>query len=401
MMPFETHPQWKAVYHIHQNLKLKGFRSLIAGGAVRDLLLGRTPNDIDLATNATPEQVDEIFNKTVMVGKAFGVSRVIVDEHDIEVATFRKDGPYKNGRSPESVEYSSEEEDAKRRDFTINAMFYDLEKSEVLDYVGGQQDIMRKVLTTVGDPMLRFEEDKLRILRALRFHGQLSFTIDPKTAQAIRRFSKKMDQVSMERIRDEWIKLLVSENAVSALQQVYDLGLWEALFSPWSFQMDSYKQHFNGLPQDLDSAWILWFLIHHPESPEDLARLGLHWKLTKVQIQKMVYCLRSLPQLRNIQKIDAVDLAIFMGKPNGRLAVDIYKELYKTRLKKNFLDKLQEAETFFSKDKLPSLLVSGDDLIQYGLAPGPEIATQLKELYRIQLLENIHFKEELMSKIKS
>ena len=111
---FENHPQWKAVFHIHQNLRLKGYRSLIAGGAVRDLLLGRTPHDIDIATDATPEQVEQLFNKTVMVGKEFGVSRVIVEDQDIEVATFRKDGPYKDGRKPESIEFSSEEEDAKR-----------------------------------------------------------------------------------------------------------------------------------------------------------------------------------------------------------------------------------------------------------------------------------------------
>ncbi|MCB0379073.1 MAG: CCA tRNA nucleotidyltransferase, partial [Bdellovibrionales bacterium] len=134
MSPFEKHPQWPAVDKIHHTLVAKGYRALVAGGAVRDLLLGHTPNDIDIATNATPDQVGELFDKTVMVGKEFGVCRVVMEGVEIEVATFRKDGPYEDGRRPSSVEFSSDKEDALRRDFTINAMFYDLDKNEVIDY---------------------------------------------------------------------------------------------------------------------------------------------------------------------------------------------------------------------------------------------------------------------------
>ncbi len=397
---FENHPQWKAIYHIHQNLRLKGFRSLIAGGAVRDLLLGRKPNDIDIATDATPEQVEEIFNKTIMVGRQFGVSRVLFEGIDIEVATFRKDGPYLDGRKPESIEFSSEKEDAMRRDFTINGMFYDLEKSEVIDYVGGQKDLMKKTLRAVGDPDSRFNEDKLRILRALRFHAQLGFIIEQNTAEAIRKYSIQIHQVSMERIRDEWEKLMLAEFAVAGMQRTYDLGLWAQLFKSFRLQTEEYRKYFSLNSMDNEKAWILWFLIHCQESSEKLAELGLHWKLPKKLIQKILYCFQSLTQLKNIQNVEPVDLAIFLEKPNGRLAVEIYQALNQGKIKELFFDKLKDAEEFFKKGKLPEVLISGDDLVSFGVAPGPQIAEQLKRLYRIQLKEKIESKEELMKKVK-
>lgn len=181
----EKHSDWKAALTILQTLVDNGHRALIAGGAVRDLLLGREANDIDIGTSATPEQVEALFEKTVMVGRQFGVSRVILQDADIEVATFRKDGPYKDGRKPESVQYSSEQEDAHRRDFTINGMFYDPLSKKVVDFVQGQEDLNKKIIRAIGDPQLRFEEDKLRILRAVRFHSQLNFSIEKETFVAI------------------------------------------------------------------------------------------------------------------------------------------------------------------------------------------------------------------------
>ena len=398
MTSFEEHLQWPAIQKIQSTLKKAGFQSYIAGGAVRDLFLGRMPNDLDIATDAKPEQVDELFEKTVMVGKEFGVSRVIIDGQDIEVATFRKDGPYADGRKPESIEFSNIVEDSKRRDFTINAMFYDTDKKEIIDHVGGQNDLMKKLIKAVGEPDKRFDEDKLRILRALRFHSQLGFAIEQKTAEAIKKYSLMMHQVSMERVRDEWIKLLNGEYAVRAITRTYDLNLWSPLFDAWKFQSDEYQKHFSLSNNDSETQWIIWFLIHCQESKEKLAETGLHWKLPKALLQKMIYCFQSLPQLRNIQNVEPVDLAIFLGKPNGRLAVEIYQRLHQGRIKEQFFEKLKAAESFFEGGELPQLLVSGDDLIQYGLAPGPKIAQELKRLHRIQLLEKISNKEELLTK---
>jgi tRNA nucleotidyltransferase/poly(A) polymerase len=398
--PFINHPQWPAIEVIHKKLSKEGFQSLIAGGAVRDLLLQRMPNDIDIATDAKPEQVEALFEKTVMVGKAFGVSRVLVAGQDIEVATFRKDGPYLDGRKPESIEFSSMEEDAKRRDFTINALFYDIDKKEIIDFVNGQNDVMKKTIRTVGLPEKRFEEDKLRILRAVRFHAQLGFHIEQHTSEAIRKFSIMIHQVSMERVRDEWEKVLKAEKAVSGMGRTYDLGLWSPLFGSWKYNSEEYKKIFDvNKGKDEEILWILWFLVHCQESKEKLAELGLHWKLPKKMIQKMIYCYQSLSQLRNIQNVAPVDLAIFLAKPNGRLALEVFTQLHQGKIKEDFFAKLKKAESFFQKGVLPEILINGEDLIQFGVAPGPQIAKELKRLYRLQLLEGIKNKEALLQKL--
>ncbi len=400
MSAFEKHPQWKAIESIHKTLTQNGYRALVAGGAVRDLLLQRMPNDIDIATDALPEQVEGLFDKTVMVGKAFGVSRVLIEGQDIEVATFRKDGLYKDGRKPESVEFTSAKEDAKRRDFTINALFYDLDKKEIMDFVGGQKDIMTKVIRTVGSADQRFAEDKLRILRAIRFHAQLGFTIEQQTTEGIRKHAILIHQVSHERIRDEWIKILKGDFAVSAIGRTNDFGLWSQLFGSWKYSSDDYKKLFGiDSSKDEEVLWILWFLSHCQESKEKLAEIGMQWKLPKSTIQKIVYCFQSLSQLRNIHNVEAVDLAIFMSKPNGRLALEIYQQLYQGRIKELFFEKVQKANTFFENGELPTILVNGEDLIAYGVSPGPRIAKELKRLYRIQLIEKITVKEELLGKI--
>lgn len=194
----KQHSQWPAVEEILQSLKLAGYECYLAGGCVRDALLGRPASDLDVATNATPEQIEKLFPKTIAVGKSFGVMRVLSRGSDIEVATFRKDGLYKDGRRPEDVSFSSPEEDAKRRDFTVNALFFDLSKEKVIDFVSGLEDLKQQTLRAVGDAFLRFEEDKLRILRALRFASQLGFVIESKTFQAIKISAPQVVQVSPE-----------------------------------------------------------------------------------------------------------------------------------------------------------------------------------------------------------
>ena len=327
MSSLEQHSQWSTVLEIHLKLTQEGFRSLIAGGAVRDLLLGVTPNDIDIATNATPEQVEALFEKTVMVGRQFGVSRVILNGQDIEVATFRTDGEYKDGRKPEKVTYSSEKEDALRRDFTINGMFYDPIKKEVIDYVSGQKDLMQRMIRTVGDPNLRFKEDKLRVLRAIRFMSQLGFHIEQPTQEAMKLYSESLDQVSMERIRDEWLKLLKGQHVIGALAKAYDLKIWGKLFDNWNHKPEMYNHIWSQGGFDDDKLWVLWFLIHVRESREKLAELGFHWKLPKELIKKIIFCYDSLSLLKGLNKTEAVDVAIFLAQPHGRLAVEVYESI--------------------------------------------------------------------------
>lgn len=400
MSVLEQHPQWPAVLKIHQQLTQAGYRSLIAGGAVRDLMLSRTPNDIDIATDATPEQVEEMFEKTVMVGKAFGVSRVIIDGHDIEVATFRKDGEYKDGRKPESVTFCSEKEDALRRDFTINALFYDPAKKEIIDYVGGQKDIMQRTLRAVGDPNLRFKEDKLRILRGVRFHAQLDFPIEQPTQDAMKAQVSSLNQVSMERISDEWIKLLMGEYVLQGLTKCYDLKIWNFLFPDWSYQAGTYRNVFAKKIEDPDMFWALWALLHLQESKEKIAQWGFQWKLPKDLIKKILYIYQGLPLLRKLNKVEPVDVAIFLSQNYGRDCVQAYRVLNGGKIKQDWEDRLRDGESFFKgAEKLPEPLVDGDDLIRFGMSPGPKIADKLKELYRNQLKYGVTLKEDLLKKL--
>lgn len=205
----------------------EGHQALFAGGAVRDALLGREPHDIDVATSARPDQVEALFDKTVAVGKAFGVMVVVVDGTQFEVATFREEGGYSDGRHPDEVRFSDARADASRRDFTVNGLFYDPADDRVLDFVGGLSDLEAGVLRAIGDPYARFGEDRLRMLRAVRFEAQLGFVIEPATWEALRRGAADLDGVSAERIRDELQKLLLSPQPHEGMQRLADSGLLE------------------------------------------------------------------------------------------------------------------------------------------------------------------------------
>jgi hypothetical protein len=191
---------------IVRTLQEAGHEAYFVGGAVRDMLLGKTPGDYDIVTAATPEEIEALFPQTLEVGKAFAITPVVVDGEPYEVATFRTDGEYTDGRRPDSVEYASAEEDVKRRDFTINALLYDPIADEVIDYVGGAADIQAGIIRAVGDPRDRIAEDPLRALRAVRFAAR--FGLDPETEAAVREAAEQLDGVSLERIDAELRKTL-------------------------------------------------------------------------------------------------------------------------------------------------------------------------------------------------
>ncbi|HEX4923157.1 MAG TPA: CCA tRNA nucleotidyltransferase, partial [Bdellovibrionales bacterium] len=175
---FSSHPHWPAVETVCGTLARSGYEAWLAGGCVRDALLGRVPQDFDVATSAAPEQVEALFERAVAVGKAFGVIILPFEGFQIEVATFRKDGLYVDGRRPASVTFSSPREDAARRDFTVNALYYDVVNKRVVDYVNGERDLAAHVIRTVGSPHDRLSEDSLRLMRAVRFSAQLGFEIE-------------------------------------------------------------------------------------------------------------------------------------------------------------------------------------------------------------------------------
>lgn len=232
-------PMYKAAVAIAHRLRGAGHQAFFAGGCVRDMLLGLTPRDYDVATSALPDEIIALFPKTVAVGAHFGVILVCdtIDEQEIatEVATFRNDGAYSDGRRPDAVRFSSSpEEDVRRRDFTINGMLLDPVAyaagagdvdSATLDYVGGREDLASGTIRAIGDPKLRFVEDKLRMLRAIRFAARLIYQIDEATAAAIRCHAADIGQVSHERIRDELTRILTEGGARRGFELLYELGL--------------------------------------------------------------------------------------------------------------------------------------------------------------------------------
>lgn len=207
-----------------------GHEALLAGGCVRDLLLGHLPTDHDVATNARPDDVLTLFRRTRAVGRHFGVILVGAGDHWIEVATFRSDGDYQDGRRPERVHFSTAREDAERRDFTINAMFLDPRTHAVIDYVGGQADLRARQIRAVGEPGRRFAEDHLRLLRAIRFAARLGFDIEPQTWAALRATAGMLPRVSVERIAMELENMLVHPSRAAAWRLLQDAGLVAHLY---------------------------------------------------------------------------------------------------------------------------------------------------------------------------
>ena len=220
-----------AAFDVIKKLQEAGFEAYFAGGAVRDELLGLDAHDIDIATSAKPEEIEKIFPKTFARGKAFGVMAVRVGDCEFEVATFRKDIGIADHRRPESVEFTTAEGDALRRDFTINALFYDPIANKIIDFVNGLEDLDKKIIRFVGDPEERIEEDYLRMLRGVRFTARFNFTIEPDSWSAIKNNSHKINQISIERIRDEISKMLLLDNRVLALELLSESGLLKEVLS--------------------------------------------------------------------------------------------------------------------------------------------------------------------------
>lgn len=264
---FSRHPHFKEVESVCRRLTEAGYQAFLAGGCVRDALLGRPSNDFDVATSANPDEIEALFPKSLAVGKQFGVVILPFDGFQIEVATFRLDGEYQDGRHPEKVTFSTPEDDAGRRDFTVNALFYDLSEHKVIDYVGGIADLERKLLRTVGDPQKRFAEDRLRILRAVRIAAQLGFDIERATFKAVCDWAKEVCVVSQERVTAEIKKMLSLKNRIQALHDLQVSGLAiEVLPELGYFSINQElaarkSKHLGQLLGDEARPGILWSLL--------------------------------------------------------------------------------------------------------------------------------------------
>jgi poly(A) polymerase len=222
-------PMEMTAREIAARLRENGHIAYFAGGCVRDIVRGETPKDFDIATDAKPETVQKLFPRTYPVGAHFGVIIVLENGFQFEVATFRSDAAYIDGRHPSAVHFSSPEEDAKRRDFTINGMFYDPVAEEVIDFVGGRADIDAKLVRAIGDPAQRFAEDRLRMLRAVRFATVLGYTIDNQTWDALVANATSINEISAERIRDELVRIFLSPNRIRGWDLLDSSGLMRAI----------------------------------------------------------------------------------------------------------------------------------------------------------------------------
>jgi putative nucleotidyltransferase with HDIG domain len=443
-----------AAEQIVERLRASGYDAYFVGGCVRDLLLGRQPADFDVATNAHPDAVLKLFPRTFAVGAHFGVV-LVADEVDgaqivTEVATFRSDGAYSDGRRPESVRFSeSPEEDVIRRDFTINGMLLDpqiLKEScnlteAVLDFVGGRADLDARLVRAIGDAEQRFEEDKLRMLRAVRFAARFDFAIEEKTAQAIRTLADKIDQVSRERVRDELTRMLTEGRARRAFELLDSTGLLKEVlpeigrlhgveqppaFHPegdvWTHTLMLLEQ----LPEGASPALAWGALLHDVGKPatftpapasgpgrirfnghvevgvriaEDICRrlrfsnedaeqivslVENHMrfgdvKRMKESTLKRFFRLRDFPEHLALHRMDS-------RASHGDLTLyDFAKERY---------------EAIPQEEVRPELLVTGRDLIEAGYNPGPQFKQLLAAAEDAQLEGRIHTRDEGLALIR-
>ncbi|MCH7719430.1 MAG: CCA tRNA nucleotidyltransferase [Planctomycetes bacterium] len=370
-----------------------GYTALFAGGCVRDELLGRPPKDYDVATDAPPETVVELFPKTSQVGAKFGVVIVRLGGRQTEVATFRSDGAYLDGRHPERVTFSDAKADAARRDFTINGMFLDPQDGRVIDYVGGRVDLQDRLIRAIGEPDRRFAEDHLRMLRAVRFATQLGFTMEPQTARAIRTYANHLTEISQERIRMELERVLGDPARGRGWELLADSKLTPHLVPgfTWSAaELRAVNTRLAGLPERCPWPVPLAVLFHNqsPTPAETLCKRltcgnsvakDVGWLLVR-----LAFCLATdhweLADLKTVRAdCRAPGLCMLLeAELIGREApLDLHRSL------------TSRLEQIDPSEAAPDPLLTGDDLLGMGLQPGPIYSVILDRVYRSQLNEEI------------
>lgn len=389
----KAHPHWSAAQKILKVLQGQGKIAWLAGGCVRDALLGRDFSDLDIVTDATPEEIVKSFKKTVPVGISFGVVHVIEDQVSLEVATLRTDGDYKDQRRPYSVQWATPEADALRRDFTVNALFYDPLNQTVIDYVDGIKDLDQKLLKAVGDPQKRFQEDQLRLLRAIRFVSQLQFELEEGTWAAIKKMSADFTGVSWERIQQEWFKILNFKNPYLSLRLLFESGLGDKIF-PEINKNQAYQQiaQMQNLGLTLSASRMLCLFQHLTEQQmgELLDRLKYPKAERKQLLDEHRFCL--------LWK-EKSELSFKMAKLFNQCRPEVVTPILEPYRIHRFIE-------FYlslcdSTGKLPKALVQGEDAIRLGVKPGPEMGRWLESIYEYQVLNRVQNPEQLMREFKN
>jgi poly(A) polymerase len=387
----------QAAIHIVRSLHKEGFEALLAGGCVRDMLLGKEPKDYDVATDARPEQICKIFHRTIKVGAKFGVIIVMMDGHQIEVATFRAETGYSDGRRPDKVSYTSAQNDALRRDFRINGMFFEPVKNQVLDFVEGQKDLKEKIIRTIGKADERFSEDYLRMMRAVRFAGQLDFKIEKNTLVSIKKHHHLITKISGERIAMELESLLAAEKRLKSLKLFIETGMAKEIFPVLK---DNAKTQIalkvlKYLPKNTTFELAVAALFAGCETNKAIVNLEV-LKLSGNKIKAIHFLLAKRDYL--LTDLSLAHLKMLVAQPYYEDLYALQKAILKAERKKltSLISIARRAKKLDGKNLKPKLLLNGHEIMALGAEAGPLVGHISKELYFEQLSERIVTKEDAM-----
>ena len=414
----------QAARKVVSRLQEAGFEAVYAGGCVRDTLLGAEPHDYDVASSARPEQVQSLFRRTFAVGAQFGVVCVLEGTHEIQVATFRSDGEYTDGRHPETVSFSDAQNDALRRDFTVNGLFYDPIKKTVSDFVGGRADLAAKIIRAIGNPEHRFAEDKLRLLRAVRFACTLDFKIEAETWNAVCTNAPKLQEVSAERIREEFTKIMLSPARVRGFDLLDESGLMrvilpeiEALkgceqppqFHPEGDVWVHTRLMLSMLPKEVSLPLVLAVLFHDIAKPATFSfdetakriRFSGHEKLgaemTEAILSRLRYPRKTIDEtveavanhmaFKDVQHMRVARLKRFLARPTITDELALHKVDCQSSNGdlSNYEFLTRKIEEFSHEPLIPPPLLTGNDLMRLGYQPGPQFKTILEAVQSAQL----------------
>ncbi len=385
-----------------------GYTAYFAGGWVRDFLLGHPSEDIDIATDAPPEKIMDLFPRTILVGLAFGVVIVVVNGHQFEVATFRRDINYVDGRRPEQIELSTAREDALRRDFTINGMFYDPIEEVVHDFVHGYEDLKKGIIRAIGDPYLRFTEDRLRMIRAIRFAARFSFTIDPETEQAIVENAEALfPAVAMERIWLEFNKIAGYSHLDWALMEMYKLELLPVIFPELK------GLHLNDLRHRLDVfhhfppgvPTILYLMELFPsQTSQEKEDIGRRLRISKHELDLVEFCDALTRRLAKGEPIEDAEWTHLYAHAHSEICLGVIAarmtEAQRNPFLKEHANRKSRLSRHIERIQQRTPVVSAAFLNERGIAPGKQMGTLLKEAERIAINTNCEDPQRIMDRLK-
>jgi poly(A) polymerase len=393
----------EAAIKIIRRLHRSGFEALLAGGCVRDMLLRRTASDYDVTTNARPEDVMKIFKRTLKVGAKFGVVIVLIEDKKVEVATFRTETGYADGRHPAAVKFAGAAEDAGRRDFTINGMFYDPLKKEVIDYVNGQADLKKELIRTIGRPAKRFGEDYLRMLRAVRFSTQLGFAIESRTFSAICSSTKNISKISGERIAVELEAILVSPNRSAGVSLLAQSGLAEAIFPGFAgekmkpaIEVLSQLRKKSGTSTTLGTSFPLALAcLFAGCSMEFAIEKCKVLKLSRSQTKHIKFLLANRGKLLD-EKMSLAQLKLIVSEPYFWDLYELQRAIQRAERRSvaALVNLRKRIKALGDVELRPKPLLDGHALIRLGAAQGPDLGQLAEEMYIAQLEGKLQRKEQ-------